>query len=238
MIQKLIYCSESYRLDLKNFKVHPAKLKRILFLGVPTGLQQMVISLSNVIIQSYINGFGANAMAAWSIYSKLDGFLILPVLSFGLAMTTFSGQNVGAKKTNRIHQGVRICMLMNCGLCLVLSCIFYITGSMVFQIFTRDTEVLNFCMAFLHNIVPFYFLLAVIHVFSGTINGAGYSLASMIIMTGNMCILRIFLVWILSSRTSDISFVFSSYIFSWLGCALCFLVYYFRGNWRKVLKND
>ncbi|MEA4988504.1 MAG: MATE family efflux transporter [Anaerovorax sp.] len=237
VIRKLVHSTESYQLNLKVLKIYPVRLKHILLLGIPTGLQQMVISLSNVIIQAYINKFGADAMAGWSVYGKLDGFLILPVLSFGLAMTTYTGQNIGAKKTDRIHQGVRVCMLMNCGLCIFLSLLFYFTGNMVFRIFTREPEVLDFCAAILHSMVPFYFLLAVIHVFSGTISGAGYSLSSMIIMTGNMCILRIFLIWILSSISNEVSIIFYAYILSWLGCALCFTVYYFKGKWRKVLKE-
>lgn len=236
VVRKLVLSKENFRLDLKALKIYPIRLKRILLLGIPTGIQQMVISLSNVIIQAYINKFGATAMAGWGIFSKLDGFLILPILSFGLAMTTYTGQNVGAKKTDRVYQGVRVCMLMNCGLCIFMSSLFYITGNFVFQIFTREPEVLKFCALIIQNMVPFYFLLAMIHVFSGTISGAGYSLPSMLIITGNMCILRIFLIWLLSSKYTNVSVIFYAYVLSWLGCMLCFAVYYFKGRWRRVLE--
>ncbi len=236
VVRKLVLSKESFRLDLKALKVHPTRMKRILILGVPTGFQQMVISLSNVIIQAYINKFGAAAMAGWGIFSKLDGFLILPILSFGLAMTTYTGQNVGAKQTDRVYQGVRVGMLMNCGLCIFMSLLFSLTGNFVFQVFTRNPDVLSFCAIILRVMVPFYFLLAIIHIFSGTISGAGYSLPSMLIITGNMCILRIFLIWIFSAKQMEISAILYAYILSWLGCALCFTVYYFKGRWRRALE--
>lgn len=235
-VRKLFKTTDIYRVELKKIHIHANSLKHILMIGIPTGMQQIAIGLSNVIIQGYINGFGSDAMAGWSAYSKLDGILILPVMSFGLAMTTFTGQNAGAKKADRVHKGVRTCMAMSCGLCIALSFLMFIGGGVILGIFTKESGILEAGLYMLRGMVPFYFLIGVIQVLSGAISGSGYSLASMIIMVANMCLIRVLLLMWMAPRIHDMKFIYYAYILSWLTCAVCFVAYYFKGRWRKALE--
>ena len=233
-VHKLMISSQSCRLILKEISIYGPRLRQILYIGIPSGMQQMIISLSNVIIQGYINGFGADAMAGWSAYSKLDGILLLPIFSFGLAMTTFTGQNIGAAKLDRIRQGAKSCLYMSCGFSLAASLIMYLYGGYVFRIFTSETNVLQHAVYMMKGLIPFYFLLAVIQVYSGVISGAGRSFASMIIMVINMCVIRIILLWFIAPLFPDVRSIFYAYIISWLGCAVCMVLYYLKGSWKNT----
>ncbi|WP_130864097.1 MATE family efflux transporter [Bacilliculturomica massiliensis] len=233
VVVKLVRCREGYGLVLKEIRIHPLRLKRILIVGIPSGIQQMIISLSNVVVQGYINGFGSDAMAGWSAYSKIDGLLLLPLLSFGLAMTTFTGQNIGAKKLDRIHKGVHSCLIMSTTFAAVMTVAMYIFGGPVLSIFSDEPEVLRYGVYMLKGMIPFYFLLGFIQIFSGVISGSGNSFASMLIMVSNMCVLRVAALWFMASRISDVKFVFYAYVLSWATCAAGLFLYYLKGSWKK-----
>ena len=112
--RKMMQLPKEYRLSFKDLKCHTDELKHILKVGIPSGLQSMVVSFSNVIVQGAINGFGAAALAGWSAYSKLDMILLMPFHSLGIAMTTFTGQNIGGGRLDRVSGGVKVTALINC----------------------------------------------------------------------------------------------------------------------------
>lgn len=239
VVVKMLRCRESYGLHIKEIKLHASRLKRILFVGVPTGVQQMIISLSNVVVQTYINGFGPDAMAGWSAYSKLDGIMLLPILSFGLAMTTFTGQNIGAKRLDRIQKGSHSCLLMSGSFAITCTVVIYIFGGSILKIFSSEPNVLAYGVHMLRGMIPFYFLICIIQIYSGVISGAGKSFASMLIMVSNMCVLRVFVLWFLSTRIEGVTFVFLAYIISWFTCAAGLFLYYLKGNWRTgILEKE
>ena len=232
VVRKLMHSSQSYRLILKEIRLHPARLKQILIVGIPTGLQQVVISMSNVIVQGYVNSFGAAAIAGWSAYSKLDGILFLPVMSFGLTITTFAGQNIGAGKLDRVRQGVRACLIMSCTFSILSTIPIYILGDHILSVFCKEPDVLQYGVYMLRGMIPFYFLLAFVQVFSGIISGSGHSFATMLLMVSNMCGLRIVILWVLAPHATNATFIFLSYILSWLSCAICLGIYYYSGRWK------
>lgn len=238
VVRKLIRAAGDYQLILSEIRLHWPRLRRILYVGIPTGLQQMIVSLSNVIIQSYINSFGADAMAGWSAYSKLDGILLLPFLSFGMAMITFTGQNMGARRLDRIRSGVKVTAAMSCSFAVVSSGLMYLWGGGVLKIFCDEPEVLRYGIYMMKGMIPFYFLLALVQLFSGTINGSGNSLISMMIMVSNMCVLRVLALRVLSARIETVDFIFYAYILSWFTCALCLGAYYFSGHWKKKMQEQ
>ena len=108
----LVKVNEPYKIKLKDIKLNKSTAGRIIKIGLPTGIQNMTISLSNVLVQSSVNQFGASAMAGFGAYMKIDGFNILPVLSFSMAITTFVGQNYGANKIDRVKKGMWISNLV------------------------------------------------------------------------------------------------------------------------------
>lgn len=233
VVCRLIRCKECYGLIPRKITVTPSRLKRILIVGVPTGVQQMIISLSNVIVQGYVNGFGSDAMAGWSAYGKLDGLLLLPIMSFGLAMTTFTGQNIGAKRLDRVQQGVRTCLLMSCSFALITTILMYLFGGHILKVFSDEPNVLRYGVIMLRGMIPFYFLLSIIQIFSGVVSGSGHSFASMLIMVINMCVLRVAVLWFLASRMDDVTFIFIAYVVSWFTCAAGLVFYYWKGNWKQ-----
>lgn len=239
VVRKLTRSTQSYQLVFKKIRLHPARLKQILIVGIPTGFQQVIISLSNVIVQSYVNSFGAAAVAGWSAYSKLDGILFLPVMSFGLTTTTFTGQNIGAGRLDRVRQGVRVCLLISCSFSILSMIPVYLLGDHILKVFCKEPDVLYYGVYMLRGMIPFYFLLAFVQIFSGAVSGAGHSFASMVVMVSSMCGLRIVVLWLLAPHATGVDFIFIAYIISWAACALCLGIYYLSGRWKKgITEND
>ncbi|MDL2263284.1 MATE family efflux transporter [Synergistaceae bacterium OttesenSCG-928-I11] len=237
VIRKLAAADGPYRLDVRAMRIEPAILLRILRVGVPAGLQQTLMGISNLVVQSFINAFGTSVMAAWNVFNKLDGVIILPCLSFGLAVTTFTGQNFGAGKRARIFEGMKTGLKMSVSLSIVVSFLFYVFADNLFVLFSKDPAVLEFGMRILRGMTPFYFIVAAMYVFSGVINGAGYSFATMIIMLFNLCIVRIAFLQLVSRITPEIDVVFLAYIVSWTMCSLGLFAYYKKGRWRRALET-
>ncbi|MDO4926319.1 MAG: MATE family efflux transporter [Turicibacter sp.] len=159
MIQ-LMRSKESYSVHLKEIKVDKFILREITIVGIPTGLQQVIISLSNAIVQSSINSFGSDAIAGCSAYLKLDGFMILPIMSFSMAATTFTGQNLGAKQYGRIYKGMRTSLLITTIYTVSACLLMYFFGAETLRIFTQDENVLHYGRVMLDTIVPAYLSLA------------------------------------------------------------------------------
>ena len=125
---KLVFSKEIYKVEFKDISIDMPILKKIIEIGIPTALQQSIVSFSNVIVQSYINTFGANAVAGYTSYVKIDGFLQLPIQSFAMAITTFTGQNIGAHAIDRVKKGLRTTMAMTFGVTTIGVIIIYIFG--------------------------------------------------------------------------------------------------------------
>ena len=236
IVLKMQRTTEVYRLRLRNMRLEPRILLRILKVGVPAGLQQMTMGLSNLVVQSTVNGFGTTAMAAWNVYNKIDTIAILPVISFGLAMMTFTGQNVGAGLRDRVYEGTRTGLKMSCGFAVVISILFCLFGVRVFALFSADPEILEYGRRMIYGVAPFYFLVALMYSYSGVINGAGHSLPTMIIMLSSLCVARIAFLWLMKPFIPDIHIVFFAYIVSWALCSFGLAVYYKKGAWRKELQ--
>lgn len=141
---KLVFSKEIYKVEFKDISIDMPILKKIIEIGVPTALQQSIVSFSNVIVQSYINTFGANAVAGYTSYVKIDGFLQLPIQSFAMAITTFTGQNIGAHAIDRVKKGLRTTMAMTFGVTTIGVLIIYIFGEQLVGIFSSDPEVIKY----------------------------------------------------------------------------------------------
>lgn len=169
----------------------------IIRLGLPSGIQNGVVSFSNVIVQSNINAFGSLAMAGCGAYTKIDGFAILPVMSYSMALTTFTGQNMGAKKYDRVKQGARSGIIMSLLTTIAISALLLIFGEQVLSIFSDNPKVISYGLYMMHVLAPFYIFLAISHAFNGIIRGAGITTIPMIVMITCWCGMR--MTWILAS---------------------------------------
>lgn len=229
----LIKTKQEYKVTLKKIRFHKDKLIEIIRLGLPSGIQNGVVSLSNVIVQSNINAFGSLAMAGCGAYTKIDGFAILPVMSYSMALTTFTGQNMGAKKYDRVKQGARSGIIMSLLTTIAISALLLIFGEQVLSIFSDNPKVISYGLYMMHVLAPFYIFLAISHAFNGIIRGAGITTIPMIVMITCWCGMR--MTWILASVPifHDIGVVFMGWPLTWAASALWLFLYYKKGNWMK-----
>lgn len=185
----------SYRLEIKKIRFYKSLLDRIVQIGFPAGLQSVMYSISNVIIQASINTFGTDVLAAWTAYGKMDGLFWMTVSAFGVAITTFVGQNFGAGQYDRVKKSVRVCLGMAMGATVLLSAFLLLLGKPLFGMFTDDPEVISQGLSMLRLLVPTYFTYVCIEVLSGAVRGAGDSLIPTLMTLTGVCLLRI--VWVM-----------------------------------------
>lgn len=222
-----------YRLRIKKLKLHKDLLKRILLIGLPAGLQFITFDLSNVLIQSGINSFGDITVAAWTAYLKTDAITWMVSGAFGVAITTFVGQNFGAQKYARIRQSVWVCMGMSVSLMAVLSTLMLLARHFILGIYTTDAEVVRVGAYIMLWIVPFNAVFMPVEVFAGTMRGTGYSTVPTVITGLCACLFRIIWVVFIVSRYHTVEMLALAYPISWTLAALVFYIAYLRGNWLK-----
>lgn len=237
----LLFLSKSqdiYRLNLKEIRFYKNIPGRILKVGLPTGVQNIVISLSNIVVQSSVNSFGAAAMAGFAAYAKIDGFNILPVLSFSMAATTFTGQNVGAGKYDRVKKGMTAAVGMAVLYTIFTGIILMIFAPQVMQVFTGQGDVITYGVYMLKFFCPFYWMIGILHVLTGTIRGTGKTLQAMLIVLFSMCIFRVFWIGGVMRASRTLAGVMLGYPVSWgVGLALVFL-YMWKGKWMPQSYYD
>ena len=208
-------------------------LEQIVRIGLPAGLQSVMYSLSNAIIQAAVNGFGTDILAGWTAYGKLDGLYWMIVNAFGISVTTFVGQNFGAKRYDRMKKSVRTCLIMTAVATLLISAILLTFGETLYRLFTDDEAVIEQGMIILHLLVPTYLTYICIEILSGAVRGAGDSLIPTLFTLGGVCLLRAVWVLVISPSYHSISVMLLSYPITWTLTSVLFIVYYLRGNWLK-----
>ena len=228
---KLVFSKEIYKVEFKDISIDMPILKKIIEIGIPTALQQSIVSFSNVIVQSYINSFGANAVAGYTSYVKIDGFLQLPIQSFAMAITTFTGQNIGAHAIDRVKKGLRTTMAMTFGVTTMGVLIIYIFGEQLVGIFSSDPEVIKYGYLMARIFAAGYLTLPVIQIISGALRGVGLSNIPMYFMVGTFVFLRQIYLAIAVPLTHNIGIVFAGWPVTWVICMISLLIYYFRVHW-------
>lgn len=227
----LLRVNSDYKLIIKELKIHGNTAKQIIRVGLPTAIQNMVISFSNVLVQSSVNSYGATAMAGYAAYLKIDGFNILPVLSISMAVTTFTGQNVGAKKPDRIKKGMWTALIMGVVYTVIIGVVILLTSHTVLGLFTKDNEVITYGQLAMKYFCPFYFLLGILNILAGTVRGAGKGVPPMLILLFSMCIFRILWIKIALPFYSTIDGVFILYPISWFVGMVLMIIYTKFGKW-------
>lgn len=220
-----------YQVTLRNIKVHPKMASRIVRIGLPTGIQNMVISFSNVLVQSSVNGYGAAAMAGFAAYMKIDGFNILPVTSFSMAATTFVGQNYGAGKIDRVKKGMWVTLAMGVIYTLVTGGLLLAFQNPIMRLFTSDDSVVAFGVTAMHYFCPFYFLLAILHGLAGAVRGTGRSVPPMVVLLVSLCLFRVVWIQFVLPLFHNIDGIFVLYPVSWAFGAVLMVFYAWKGNW-------
>ena len=237
----LVRSEDVYRVKLKDIRCYDNLLGKILKIGLPTGVQNIVISLSNVIVQSSVNSFGAVAMAGFAAYIKVDGFNILPVLSFSMAATTFVGQNVGAGRLDRVKKGMYVSVAMGIIYTVCTGILLLAFAPQVIGVFTQNGKVVEYGVYIMKFFCPFYWMLGILHILAGTIRGTGKTMQAMVVFLFSLCIFRVLWIWGAMSVSHKIGGVMLGYPLSWLVGLVMILIYVWKGNWmpygmKKELK--
>lgn len=201
-------------------------LGKIISVGVPVGIQSMILTLSNVVVQYHINGFGENVIAAFAVYFKAENLLCLPIIAFGQAMVTFTGQNYGAGRYDRIRKGILVCNGISAMVLVVLSWSALAAGKWILGAFCPDQAVIAEGLRIIGVTFPVYFIYSLFEVTGGVVRGIGKSVPSMIIVIVNLCLIRILLLEIVDRTVHSVEAVAALYPVTWLLATVLFVIYY------------
>ena len=223
-----------YRISPKDMHINGHMLSKIIKIGLPTGIQSMVISLSNIIIQSSINSFGSTQMAGFGAYMKVDGFNILPVLSISMAVTTFVGQNYGAGRIDRVKKGAAVTVVMGLIYTALTGILLLTFSEPIMRLFTDDADIIAAGELAMKYFCPYYMLLSILNVLAGTVRGAGKSVPPMVILLFSMCVFRVLWIKLVLPHYNTIDVVYMVYPVSWVIGAALMALYTWKGKWLPV----
>lgn len=235
---KLLRIQDMARLRISKIRIKGNVLKEILHMGIPSGIQNSVISIANVVVQSSINAFGSLAMAGCGSYSKLEGFAFLPVISFSMALTTFVGQNLGAKEYERVKKGSRFGILAGVLLAELIGIILFIFAPQLVALFNRDAQVIAYGVQQSRTEALFFCLLSLSHCLAGVLRGAGKSRVPMFVMLIYWCVIRIIYIKTVTHFIPKIGVIFWAYPLTWFLSSVTFLYYYYRKDWQHGFENE
>lgn len=232
----LVFSDGPCRLELPKLCVNRFYLFRTLRIGVPAGVQAVTYALSNIIIQASINDFGTDTIAAWGTYGKMDGIFWTTISSFGIALTTFVGQNYGAGKYDRVRKGIKSTMVMATVATIVICSVLFINAEFLFSLFTQDSNVIKIGARMVHFLMPTYIIYIYIELLSGGLRAMGDTFIPMIISCGGVCGIRFFWTLVICPLYPTVEMLELNFPVSWVVTLLLFLFYYFTK--RKQLMPD
>ena len=226
IIITLMRTKDMYQLKPKRIHIYGSIFKSLLHIGLPAGLESVLYTISNMIIQASLNSFGTDTVAAWTAYGKMDSMFWMVLSAFGISITTFVGQNFGARKYDRMRKSVRVCLGLAIGVSLILTLFFIFLGQYVFMLFTTDTSVIDIGMGIMRIMLPGYTIYVFIEILAGALRGTGDVIIPMIITCGGICVLRVVWILIAMPMRPQISTIIFSYPISWIITAVLFILYY------------
>ena len=238
---RLMLTRESYRVEIRKIRFDRGILRNVIRIGLPAGLQSVLYSVSNLVVQASINSFGTDAIASWAAIGKIDGFIWMVMSAFGIAITTFVGQNFGAQKYGRVKRSIKICLVMALSTTIALSILLLLFMEPLLRFFTGDETVIAIGQNFFWVLAPSYFTYVFIEILSGAIRGAGESFQPMLITCFGVCGLRI--IWLalvgFIPAMHSMQMVAMNYPITWVIAAVVFIIYYLRMNWlRRCIRRS
>lgn len=234
VVRTLVKTKESYHLNISNISINKDTLLKVIKIGLPTGLQSVMYSISNLIIQTSVNSLGTNCIAAWNVSGKIDALFWMMMNAFGVSITTFVGQNYGAKKFDRIKKGVNVCYLMCAIGSILMTFVFMVFGTQICHLFTTDVEVIDLSMVIIRSMAPYYITFVGIEMYSSAIRGAGEALKPMLLTAFGVCGLRVLWMLVVAPLNLTIKTICLCYPVSWIITCILFTIYYYRGHWLKT----
>lgn len=233
----LMRTKDMHHLEWRKIGIDRRMLQRMIRIGFPSGLQAVMYGLSNMIIQSGINSLGTDTVAAWTVYTKIEAMVWMLTSSFGIAITTFAGQNYGAGKMDRVRGGVRSCMGMMIGVTVVMSVIIYYWGDRALWWFTSDPEVIRIGIVMMRYLSRVYVAYVAIEILSGALRGVGDSWIPMMLSFGGVCLLRVLWVLFVVPMHRTIRMILFSYPMTWTLTTGLFIGYYLLFSRMRIVKR-
>lgn len=230
-LNRLMREKDVYRIELSKIRFHGSMMQQIISNGLPAGIQNSIIAIANVVVQSNVNAFGADAMAGCGSYSKIEGFGFLPITCFSMALTTFISQNLGAKRYDRAKKGAGFGIICSIVIAELVGIAIYLFSPTLISFFNDEPTVINFGVTQARTVTLFYFLLAFSHCLAGIFRGAGRAMVPMIVMMICWCGIRITYITAAVRLIPEIKMVFWAYPLTWSLSSIIFLIYFFKGNW-------
>lgn len=235
----LVRTEGSYRLDLRKLRIRSWCLKRICQVGIPAGIQSTVINFSNVLLQSSVNSFGSTAMAGYTAANNIFGFLFVSVNSVTQACMSFTSQNYGAGKWERMNRVLGYCLFLTTAVALVLGGSVYVFGPQILKVYTEDPAVISCAMEVLSYTTLTYFMCGMMDLFPGALRGMGYSTVPMILSIIGTVGTRLVWIYGIFPQHRSLAVLFISYPASWLLTVLmqaaCYLL--LRNKTRAILRK-
>jgi len=244
-ILKLMKMKGSITINRKTLKPDREMTRSIIRLGLPSGLTQAIFSMAAIVVQSLTNSFGTNVIACSNVVMRVDGFAMMPNFTFGMAMTTYVGQNIGAKLMKRVDEGVKVGLIAGVAISAVLVSAILIFGEGLLRMFTTTEEVIQLGVRMLRILALGYIAMAVTQSLSGVMRGAGDTMTPMWISIITTVIIRMPLAYLWAALTKTEALptgspdsIFCSLLISWvLGAVFTFFAFR-KGAWRnKALKD-
>lgn len=237
-LRQLMNSPAEYRLTLRKIRIDRTMLGQIISNGLPSGIQNSIISLANVVVQSNINKFGEMAMAGCGSYAKIEGFGFLPITCFAMALTTFISQNLGAREYDRAKKGAVFGVACSLTIAELVGIVIYLLAPVLISGFNSDPQVISYGVAQARTVTLFYFLLAFSHCMAGILRGAGKSTVPMFVMLICWCVIRVTYITITVHFIPNIRVIFWAYPLTWTLSSLTFLIYFLKSDWLHAFEKS
>ncbi len=230
---QLMRTKNAYRLSFREMKLKGVYLKNMLQLGIPSGLQSSMYSVSNMIIQIGVNSLGTVVVASWSMTSKTDGIFWAVSNALGAAITSFIGQNIGAGKQDRVRQCVKQGLIMAFTFTFAISGLIMLAAKPLLRILTNDPAVISTTYEMMTYFVPYYFTWTLIEVLSAVLRGSGDAVRPVVIIGLGICLFRILWITTIFAHFHTLPVLCLSYVASWVITSIALLTYFLRGGWMN-----
>lgn len=234
--RRLMKLEGACRLIPRRVRFDLTQLRLIVNQGIPSGMQNSVIAIANVVVQSNINTFGDDVMAGQGAYSKVEGFAFLPITAFSMALTTFIGQNLGAGKYERAKQGARFGVISAIVLAECIGVIIFLLAPYAIALFNDDPQVIAVGVQAAHTESFFFFALAMAHAISAVMRGIGKARIPMFTMLGCWCLLRVAYITVALRYYRSMMVIFTAYPMTWMVSCVVFIICYLRIDWEKAAR--
>ncbi len=225
------------RLEFRKLKWNSKCMKDVISMGLPTGVQNAVLTIGNLTVQKNVNALGTYAMSGFGAYAKIEQLVFLPIMSMSMAVTTFVSQNLGAGKAERARKGARFSILLGVGAAELIGVVLFFSGRTLVRLFITDSQSLAFGELHSHITSLFFFLLAFTHCAAGVMRGSGRAAVPMYIMLGCWCVARVTYVTVMFHFHPAYASVASAYPFTWGLSSLCFSFFVIFSDWANYYRR-